>query len=540
MVTSPVTPESRLTFSPEVMKIIDSVPLGVLFVDATGKMRYVNAEGRRIWEGGLPRDIDAFRALVAWWSATGQRVGPDEMPIVQALEGIVTSNAIMDVANSVGRKLSLSISAAPIRNIHGNVLGAITIFGDVTEQRERENLSEISRRIKDLVSSTLHADDVLPQVLREVSEAVGATQSVVYLNEDEGWAVGTRYGRDTLPEQALLEAQVALAQQSGQSGQVLCVTDTAEEEDGRHAHMAQLGVGAFISQAIVRAQKVTGNVAVYFGQPRACSTAEIDFVRDAAFSIGRALTISAQYRSQEEVASVLQSALLDVAHEVPGVEYRASYTSAAELARVGGDFYDMVPLPNNMVGFVLGDVSGKGLDAAKMMMATKNALRAYLFTGIPPDQVVFATNRLLEATTASDKFVTLFCGVVDTNTGLFEYCSAGHPTGLIRRRTGQLASLANTSTFVGAFADAEFRLSEGGLEDGDYLFLYSDGAIEASREDDGELFGINRLRTILENTSFDDVVDKVASEVARFTGGQLKDDMVLLAVRMLPKYQSAL
>lgn len=126
-------------------------------------------------------------------------------------------------------------------------------------------------------------------------------------------------------------------------------------------------------------------------------------------------------------------------------------------------------------------------------------------------------------------FVTVFMGVLDPATGDLRYCSAGHPPALIRREDGSVTTLSNQSPMVGAFSAFEFTSSEEHLGQGDYLFLYTDGVIEANKAD--EWFGESRLRDLVQqNASGEDACQAVVDAVAEFAGGKLDDDLALLVV----------
>jgi serine phosphatase RsbU (regulator of sigma subunit) len=227
----------------------------------------------------------------------------------------------------------------------------------------------------------------------------------------------------------------------------------------------------------------------------------------------------------------MQRALLQLPQGVRGIDYVANYTSASEIAEIGGDFYDLLSLPDRRVAIVIGDVSGHALEAATLMMTVKNAIRAYAYDGQRPADTLRKANELLVAVTESNIFATVFLGVLDTGSGALTYCSAGHPPALLRRRNGELVHLSVRSPLLGGFPELDFVQGLETLERGDYLFLYTDGAYEA--HSDGELFGEDRLAELVEDSgSGREACDRVSHVVAAFSGGRLEDDLAMLAVSL--------
>jgi sigma-B regulation protein RsbU (phosphoserine phosphatase) len=93
---------------------------------------------------------------------------------------------------------------------------------------------------------------------------------------------------------------------------------------------------------------------------------------------------------------------------------------------VGGDFYDFFMVGENRLGFVIGDVSGKGVPAAMLMAVSRTLLRATALKGIPPHECVAEISNVLAKETLPSMYVTLFYGILDINHGTLEYCNAGH------------------------------------------------------------------------------------------------------------------
>ena len=204
---------------------------------------------------------------------------------------------------------------------------------------------------------------------------------------------------------------------------------------------------------------------------------------------------------------------------------------------VGGDLYDVFPLGDGRVCMVLGDVSGKGIPAALFMAITATLLRSTARHVQRPEEILSHANQELSRDNPSSMFVTLFCAVLDTRTGLVSCASGGH-TSPVLVRPGQPPQLLadRPGTVVGIQPDLVFEPREIQLESGDTLVLYTDGVTEAF-DPDRELFGEERLLEALREVapSSKEMLERVLASVRTFArGAPQSDDIALLAIRWRP------
>jgi serine phosphatase RsbU (regulator of sigma subunit) len=240
-----------------------------------------------------------------------------------------------------------------------------------------------------------------------------------------------------------------------------------------------------------------------------------------------------RYEAEHRVAEVLQEALLALPESVPGIEYAARYVSGSDNTRVGGDFYDLFEIADGCVGILIGDVSGKGLEAATLTSVVRNSVRLRALDGLSPAETMLKTNEAFHALTSPETFVTVFFAVLDVRTGLLRYVSAGHPPAMIEHGGGQVEVLQHSSPIVGAFLGTKFVDQETELGEGDVLFAYTDGLIEA--RDGGALYGQERVRVLLgalgDDAGVEQVAETVLEDVVAYSGGKMRDDLALLAIR---------
>lgn len=247
--------------------------------------------------------------------------------------------------------------------------------------------------------------------------------------------------------------------------------------------------------------------------------------------------------SERRIAQTLQVGMRNDLGSVPGITADALYSSATRQAMVGGDFYTLIRLPDDRAVMVLGDVSGKGVEAASMSALVKTALTAYAWEGASPQHMVRSLNSMLMSFSRVETFATMFVAKIDLRSHVATYCSAGHPpTVLIHPGSsdadgeptpGEMELLSVQSGVVGAFESMVYESGVFSFGPGDILFMYTDGAIEA-RDARGEFFGERRLFDLLLHESATGVrglCTSVLGQLDEFSGSALDDDIAMVALR---------
>ena len=253
-----------------------------------------------------------------------------------------------------------------------------------------------------------------------------------------------------------------------------------------------------------------------------------------------------QKREERHIAQTLQVGMRNSLSDVPGIVTDSVYSSATSSALVGGDFYTLVRLPDERAVMILGDVSGKGIEAASMSSLVKTALTAYAWEGAGPAHMARSLNSMLMGFSRVETFVTTFIAKIDLKAGHATYCSAGHPPSMLirpssaplgedRRRGGEVELLSRQSGVIGAFDGMTYESGSFSFSPGDILFMYTDGTIEA-RDARGGFYGEQRLRDLLLAHADDGVsglCQTVLGDLDRFTGSELDDDIALVALQFL-------
>ncbi len=202
---------------------------------------------------------------------------------------------------------------------------------------------------------------------------------------------------------------------------------------------------------------------------------------------------------------------------------------------IGGDFYDFFMIDNDRLGFVIADVSGKGVPAAIFMAISRTVVRAIALTGNSPAACMKRANNILCQESVNDMFVTVFYGILQIHTGIVTYSNAGHNPPVYIQRDEHVSVLPLTNDLVlGAIKDKEYHEKEVQLQPGDTLFLYTDGITEAMNKENKPYTENKLLKecTNLAGSSPDELVKKINESVAEFSGGAMQsDDITILAVR---------
>ncbi len=264
------------------------------------------------------------------------------------------------------------------------------------------------------------------------------------------------------------------------------------------------------------------------------SDIELDFL-DRVMLLVHSLAVGAEESQQNKhISQALQSGMKNELQQVEGISAEGIYSSATADAFVGGDFYSMIRLPGRRACIIMGDVSGKGIEAASISSAVKTALSAYAWEGRTPARMVATLNEFLLGFSRVETFATLFVGIVDLATSSLMYCSAGHPPAiLVSAQSGDAELLDVQSGVVGAFHDMEYKNGTIRLHEGDILLLYTDGTTEA-RSPEGAFFGETGLRDMIMNEvpqGFDGLLNRFLSTLDRYTGRRLDDDVAMVALR---------
>ncbi|MFW5641242.1 MAG: PP2C family protein-serine/threonine phosphatase [Roseicyclus sp.] len=231
----------------------------------------------------------------------------------------------------------------------------------------------------------------------------------------------------------------------------------------------------------------------------------------------------------ETAASIQSQCLPRTFPEVPGLRFAADMKPMRE---VGGDFFDVFPLPGGRIGLVVADVSDKGMGAALFMAVARTVVRATAAASPDAATCVTRVNAYLCADNDAMLFVTLIYAVLDPETGALDLCNAGHNPPILVGPDGAARYLeTDPQPALGILEGLDYVGAAAWLPEGARLFLYTDGVTEAMTAEGAE-FGEARLLAALEESGgAEEMLSAVLAAVDGFLGGEpLSDDITGLAI----------
>jgi serine phosphatase RsbU (regulator of sigma subunit) len=264
--------------------------------------------------------------------------------------------------------------------------------------------------------------------------------------------------------------------------------------------------------------------------------ADLALAEELGEQMGLAIRVDRTFRRRSDTADALHASMLPRRMpEIPGVERAATYIAATEDPEVGGDFYDVYQTPDGW-GLAIGDVCGKGEEAAAVTAAARHTIRVLARRNADPAEVLAGTNEIVlaEELALDGGFVTANIAHLSWQDGKLHAVigSAGHPAAALLHPDGRVRMMTGGGLPLGLFADAEPATQQLVLDAGDVLFLYTDGVAQARGQ--GNSYFQDRLADELVGLAGQPPGQLVASmrqALLDFTGGNLIDDVTMLVIR---------
>ena len=453
------------------------------------------------------------------------------------------------------RKRALLVEDARLLDSIANYL-SVQLVGALSAMRtqRRDALREALARVRQgLLHSAADGEKISGELLQQVMRSVGTDLSAQVFSVDCCEVTGNITLLALGAEQAFGAAQDNMqgmaSQQDGGKHVALPSTVEGLKTGEGEASVKEVELDSELSRALAVQGLPCKGAVLFLGKfageqhtwlflreenAEPLSDIELDFL-DRVMLLVHSLAVGAEESQQNKhISQALQSGMKNDLQHVEGISAEGIYSSATADAFVGGDFYSMIKLPGRRACIIMGDVSGKGIEAASISSAVKTALSAYAWEGRTPARMVATLNEFLLGFSRVETFATLFVGIVDLATSSLMYCSAGHPPAiLVSAQSGEAELLDVQSGVVGAFHDMEYKNGTVRLNEGDILLLYTDGTTEA-RSPEGAFFGETGLRDMIMDEvprGFDGLLDRFLSTLDRYTGQRLDDDVAMVALR---------
>ncbi len=263
--------------------------------------------------------------------------------------------------------------------------------------------------------------------------------------------------------------------------------------------------------------------------------ADLGLVEELGEQLALAIRVDRMFRRRTEIADALQASLLPrELPSVPGVDIAAAYVAATEGLEVGGDFYDVYRTPGGW-GMAIGDVCGKGEEAAAVTASARHAIRVLAYRNADPAEVLRQANEIMLAERFEDRFITACAAQLSWRDDSVHVVlgSAGHPGPAVVQPDGEVRLLDGGGMALGLFPDAEPGIQEFDPRPGDLFFMFTDGVTEA-RSPEMTYFE-ERLADKLASLAGlppTEVCSAMRTLVLEFSLNDLRDDMTMLVLRV--------
>ncbi|MEQ9498916.1 MAG: SpoIIE family protein phosphatase [Deltaproteobacteria bacterium] len=362
--------------------------------------------------------------------------------------------------------------------------------------------------VSDAITSILDLDELLPEILNRLFEIFPrAERAVVMLADEETDSlIPKAIKRRRENDRGELTLSRTILHEVMEKRRAVLSHDAMEDQRFKSGRsVANFGIRAMAAAPLLWRGETLGVVYLDSAGIAAFSQADLELLtgiaHQAAGALGNARLheeLLKRQRLEQDLhlaERIQQSFLPKRIPEVGGYTFSARYDPAYE---VGGDFYDFVKLPNEQLGIVVGDVSGKGVSAALYMARLTRDLRYFALAESDPAKVLQWMNRAVHDSGQDHIFVTLVYMVLAPKQKRVTMVNAGHMPPLFRRRAeGRITSLERTSGLpLGVLPDTEYEAEEFALEPGDSMMMYTDGLVEAMNPHQ-EMFGMERLTETL-------------------------------------------
>ena len=409
------------------------------------------------------------------------------------------------------------------------------------ERRERDRLETLAHLAQRL-SAALTPSQIGDSVVTQLCDDAGAQAVALGLLSSDGsrleWVKSAGYpqpAHDRLAGGILLDEHTA-ATEAVRTGLPVVIGDSAEYERRYPDYgdmMAVTGAKALVNWSLNSGGKPIGVLGLMWTRPQPLDAAQLAYVSAVATMVGQALVRAQAYADEHARAAVLQAAVLPTEPaDVAGLDLAVSYEMADVVHGLGGDWYDVMSLPEQRTFLAVGDVVGHGLPAVEDMAQLRSAARAMILQGLPPARLLAELNTF--TTYASHgRFATMAVAILDPLSGDVSYGLAGHPPPLLRRsRDGEVVRLADAGgPVLGPIRDAVYTEGRVRLEPGDILAMYTDGLVERpGRDVDTGILHVERLLASWETET--DLAQGCRQLTDTLSSPPRRDDVCVVAVRM--------
>ena len=487
---------------------------------------------------------------------TGTPLSPMSLPGRKALMGEEPEPMLVQFRERGGQETRWArIKARPVSEADGVVRLAINVIEDVTELKQVEQAQRFLAEASRVLADSLDYEATLATIARLAVPGV-ADWCGVDLAGDRPFEVQRVAVEHVDPEKVALAEELArrypeeprtdrglhqvLATGESQLWPHIpdeLLVDAAQDEE--HLRLIrELGMSSAMIVPMRVRDRVLGAISFVSAESgRTFNPGDLRLAEDLALRAATAVENARLYRTRSTIAQTLQASLLPpILPDVPGVDAGAMYQAAGDDHEVGGDFYDLFATSEDQWFAVIGDVCGKGAEAAAVTALARYTIRAAAARRHSPAAILRWVNEVM-VSQGSTRFCTIAVAHLDRSGERTQLTVAvgGHPSPIVSRAGGRVEELGTAGTLIGLVGDPKLEDVRTELAPGDSLLLYTDGVTEAGAPQ--RVWTPADLIEVVAGGLGGDaqhLVDHVAEAALRDLGGPPRDDVAILALRMTP------
>jgi PAS domain S-box-containing protein len=481
------------------------------------------------------------------WGEHGDPVSMDDIPSVRLLRGDTAEPLVIrTVHRQTGKQKWQLLKSAPLLDEAGEIDSTITIFEDITEQKRAERQGQFLAQVSAALASSLDYEQTLQNVAALAVPDVVDWCAVDLLDEDGDRRPVAVAHSDPAQLQLAEQMRTYEPQRTDpnqglglvfRTGRPVLYPDISDELLVRSAadehHLELLRAVGFRSAAIVPMRignRILGAMTlVNADSGRLLDEFDLQLAEQVADRAAVAIENSRLYSERSTIAHTLQQSLLpEELPEIPGFELASVYIPAFESTEVGGDFYDVWRLDDGWM-MIIGDVTGKGIEAAALTSLVRHTMRAASEFESSPAKLLERADTILKKQRGRS-ICTALCVRLAGNTATVS--AGGHPLPLHISARG-VEPAGEHGPLLGGFSDVSWDDTSLELELGEILVAYTDGVTDALGED-GNRFGLTRLCDTLarfRGRSASAVIEGLTLALSEFQIGAHADDTAALVLR---------
>ena len=544
----------------DVLEIITSSSAdGITIQDAAGKLIYANDAGAQMsgFASGQDLQLAAVEEIFERFELLDENGVPmpvEELPSRRALAGEREPEAVVRFRrHSDDEDRWALVRARPLFDARGRVRHVVNVFIDITEDRVRRQMQTFLADATKELSRSLDWEATIQRVAQlavpiladwcavDVLEPDGSLSLIALAHVDPMKVEWARELRQRFPSQPTDTSGIAHVARTGVPEVIPEITqesiDAANITDPELLEVVErLRLSSVMYVPMIARGRIVGALSLVWAESGKHYTAEdLAIAEDLAGRAAFAIDNARLYRERDHAARSLQERLLPKRlPEIPGLDVAARYLPAVDVLQAGGDFYDLFEMDDGSWKAVIGDVCGKGPEAAALMGFVRFTTRAVSRQDTKPSEALVKLNKALleELEIGKGDFCTAaVVRIRPHDQGVrLTVAVGGHPLPLIVRANGDVEEAGIPGTLLGLFEDIDVSDQVVDLEPGDALVMLTDGVLEAGRDRSWEAETIPRLLADSAGMSPDAIADRIKAAVSGLDERRT-DDVAVLVMR---------